>query len=88
MEIHVVDGKEVWTNQIINSEEGSKNVDNIDYNEENTIHIINRGHGHFIPILRKQNDRGSGEPLNDLEKRSKVTLANLRILLIYLGTLK
>ncbi|WP_353271613.1 hypothetical protein [Wolbachia endosymbiont (group A) of Rhorus exstirpatorius] len=69
MERHVVDGKEVWTNQIINSEEGSKNVDNIDYNEENTIHIINRGHGHFIPILRKQNDRGSGEPLNDLEKK-------------------
>ncbi|WP_264687014.1 OTU domain-containing protein [Wolbachia endosymbiont (group B) of Rhopobota naevana] len=69
MERHVVDGKEVWTNQIINSEEGSKNVDDIDYNEENTIPIINRGHGHFIPILRKQNDRGRGEPLNDLEKK-------------------
>lgn len=50
---HVVEGKEVWLDQIVNSE-GSRPVDSIDYNEENTIHIINRGNAHFEPILSTQ----------------------------------
>ncbi|MDX5526934.1 MAG: ankyrin repeat domain-containing protein [Wolbachia endosymbiont of Andrena nigroaenea] len=53
VEKHVVEGKELWLDQIVNSE-GSRSVDSIDYNEENTIHIINRGNAHFEPILSTQ----------------------------------
>ncbi|WP_265017002.1 ankyrin repeat domain-containing protein [Wolbachia endosymbiont (group B) of Endotricha flammealis] len=56
VEKHVVEGKEVWLDQIVNSE-GSRSVDSIDYNEENTIHIINRGNAHFEPILGTQEIR-------------------------------
>jgi hypothetical protein len=53
VEKHVVEGKVVWLDQIVNSE-GSRSVDSIDYNEKNTIHIINRGDAHFEPILGTQ----------------------------------
>ncbi|WP_264706714.1 NACHT domain-containing protein [Wolbachia endosymbiont (group B) of Archips podanus] len=53
IEKHAVEGKEVWLDQIVNSG-GSRSVDSIDYNEENTIHIINRGSAHFEPILGTQ----------------------------------
>ncbi len=56
VEKHVVEGKEVWLDQIVNSE-GSRSMDSIDYNEENTIHIINRGNAHFEPILGTQEIR-------------------------------
>ncbi len=56
VEKHVVAGKEVWLDQIVNSE-GSRSVDGVDYNEENTIHIINRGNAHFEPILSTQEVR-------------------------------
>ncbi|WP_261368573.1 tetratricopeptide repeat protein [Wolbachia pipientis] len=65
VEKHVVEGKEVWLDQIVNSE-GSRSMDSIDYNEENTIHIINRGNAHFEPILSTQeiqhNKRQSPDP--------------------------
>ncbi|XP_077266236.1 uncharacterized protein LOC143899665 [Temnothorax americanus] len=48
-----VDGEEVRTDQIIDSE-GSKSVNSINYNEENTIHIVNRGFTHFEPVLSIQ----------------------------------
>ncbi|WP_353273619.1 tetratricopeptide repeat protein [Wolbachia endosymbiont (group A) of Agelastica alni] len=56
VEKHVVEGKELWLDQIVNSE-GSRSMDSIDYNEENTIHIINRGNAHFEPILGTQEIR-------------------------------
>ncbi|WP_341816186.1 ankyrin repeat domain-containing protein [Wolbachia endosymbiont (group B) of Elophila nymphaeata] len=56
VEKHVVEGKEVWLDQVVNSE-GSRSMDSIDYNEENTIHIINRGNAHFEPILGTQEIR-------------------------------
>ncbi len=45
--------KELWIHQIVNSE-GSRSVGSMDYNEGNTIHIINRGNAHFEPILSTQ----------------------------------
>ncbi|XP_024879170.1 uncharacterized protein LOC112466062 [Temnothorax curvispinosus] len=53
IEKHIVNGEEVRTDQIIDSE-GSKSVNKINYNEENTIHIVNRGTAHFEPVLRVQ----------------------------------
>ncbi len=54
VEKHIVEGKEMWLDQIVNSE-GSKSVDvdSVDYKEVDTIHIINRGANHFEPILNK-----------------------------------
>ena len=52
VEKRVVEGKEVWLDQIVDGE-GSRSVDRVDYNKENTIHIINRG-AHFEPILDTQ----------------------------------
>ncbi|WP_341816351.1 ankyrin repeat domain-containing protein [Wolbachia endosymbiont (group A) of Nomada goodeniana] len=64
VEKHIVEGQEVWLHQIIDSE-GSRSVDDISYNEENTIHLINRGNAHFQPILsiqRIQHKQQSPDP--------------------------
>jgi len=53
IEEHIVEGKEIWVNQIVD-ESGSRSINDINYNEENTIHIINRGNAHFEPVLSKQ----------------------------------
>ncbi|APR98950.2 hypothetical protein ASM33_07115 [Wolbachia endosymbiont of Folsomia candida] len=52
VEKHTVQGEEIWTSQIVD-ESGSRSIDDIDYNEANTIHIVNKGHLHFEPILNK-----------------------------------
>jgi hypothetical protein len=54
----------VWLHQVID-ETGSKSVGNVDYNDINTIHIVNEGKAHFKPILdtqRIQHKRQSPDP--------------------------
>lgn len=57
-------------NYILADSEGvhDRGSDSRDYNASDTIRIVNRGLNHFEPVLRKQNDRGSNDPLNDLKK--------------------
>lgn len=44
------------THQLISSS-GTLSLDNIDYNDQHTIHIINSGNAHFEPILSTQEVR-------------------------------
>ncbi|WP_410542233.1 FxSxx-COOH system tetratricopeptide repeat protein [Wolbachia endosymbiont of Tetranychus urticae] len=55
VKLHVIEKQPIagWLHQIVD-ELGSKSVDNANYNELNTIHIINRAIGHFDPVLRIQ----------------------------------
>ncbi|WP_264336128.1 OTU domain-containing protein [Wolbachia endosymbiont (group B) of Agriphila tristella] len=46
-----------------------RGLDPYDYDASDTIRLVNQGTGHFEPVLRKQNDRGSNKSLNDLEKK-------------------
>lgn len=56
IKLHLIEKSTIaarWLHQVVNSE-GSRSIGSIDYNEENTIHIINRGNAHFEPILGTQ----------------------------------
>ncbi|NUX01686.1 hypothetical protein GO685_04290 [Wolbachia endosymbiont of Madathamugadia hiepei] len=53
VEKYSVEGQEIWTNQIVN-ESKSEPVNDIKYNEVNTIHIINNGESHFEPLLDRK----------------------------------
>ncbi|MGL9760927.1 MAG: hypothetical protein ACR5LB_01670 [Wolbachia sp.] len=53
VEKYSVEGQEIWTNQIVNKSK-SKPVNDIKYNEVNTIHIINNGESHFEPLLDRK----------------------------------
>ncbi|KAG8174178.1 NB-ARC domain-containing protein [Wolbachia endosymbiont of Oedothorax gibbosus] len=54
IEKYNVEGKEIWAHQIVD-ESGSKSIGDINYDEANTIHIINNGNSHFEPILNTRN---------------------------------
>lgn len=43
-----------WIHQIVNKS-GSRSIHKINYNEANTIHIVNGGRLHFQPILKTRN---------------------------------
>ncbi|MGL9733116.1 MAG: hypothetical protein ACR5KW_03835 [Wolbachia sp.] len=53
VEKYNIEGQEIWTNQIVNKSK-SKPVNDIKYNEVDTIHIINNGESHFEPILDRE----------------------------------
>ncbi|WP_264686245.1 OTU domain-containing protein [Wolbachia endosymbiont (group B) of Polyommatus icarus] len=57
-------------NYVLVDSEGvhDRGLDPYDYDASDTIRLVNQGTGHFEPVLRKQNYRGSDEPLNDLKK--------------------
>ncbi|WP_264377974.1 ankyrin repeat domain-containing protein [Wolbachia endosymbiont (group B) of Philonthus cognatus] len=65
IEKHNVDGEEVRTDQIIDSE-SSKPVNSMNYNEENTIHVVNGGNAHFEPVLNKAKIRNAIQQENHL----------------------
>ncbi|WP_333023009.1 OTU domain-containing protein [Wolbachia endosymbiont of Pentidionis agamae] len=52
-ERHTIDSKWQICDQLIDNE-GSKNVNVVDYNDKNILHIINQGNAHFEPLLNKQ----------------------------------
>ncbi|BET30918.1 hypothetical protein wCauBTS_15250 [Wolbachia pipientis] len=58
-------------NYVLVDSEGvhDRGLDPYDYDASDTIRLVNQGTGHFEPVLRKQNDRGSNKSLNDLEKK-------------------
>jgi hypothetical protein len=47
---------EVWLHQIVDKT-CSKSVENADYSDVSTVHIINKGNAHFEPVLRRQGIR-------------------------------
>ena len=55
VKLHIIENlpNSGYSHQLIN-ELTSRSIDCVDYDEENTIHIINKGASHFEPILRKQ----------------------------------
>ncbi|WP_265041649.1 OTU domain-containing protein [Wolbachia endosymbiont (group B) of Melanostoma mellinum] len=57
-------------NYVLVDSEGvhDRGLDPYGYDASDTIRLVNQGTGHFEPVLRKQNSRGSDEPLNDLKK--------------------
>ncbi|APR97793.1 ankyrin repeat domain-containing protein [Wolbachia endosymbiont of Folsomia candida] len=65
IEKHTVQGKEIWTDQIVD-ESGSRSIDDIDYSEDNTIHVVNKGRLHFEPILNKARVRKTVQQENRL----------------------
>ncbi|UPA54509.1 ankyrin repeat domain-containing protein [Wolbachia pipientis] len=44
---------ELWLHQVVDKT-GSRSAENPDYNDINTIHMVNEGKGHFKPILYTQ----------------------------------
>ncbi|APR99049.1 OTU domain-containing protein [Wolbachia endosymbiont of Folsomia candida] len=60
IELHIVEKLPIvgWSNQVVDGS-GSRSVDDIDYNEVDTIRIINRGTNHFEPILNKERIRNA-----------------------------
>ncbi|WP_264337866.1 MULTISPECIES: OTU domain-containing protein [unclassified Wolbachia] len=70
LEKHIVEEREVWLDQLISSET-SKSIDNINYNEQNTVHIINAGNAHFNPIINHKNLQASVEQSSTQRKRTK-----------------
>lgn len=55
VKLHIIENlpNSGYSHQLIN-ELTSRSIDCVDYDEENTIHIINKGASHFELILRKQ----------------------------------
>ncbi|APR98544.1 ankyrin repeat domain-containing protein [Wolbachia endosymbiont of Folsomia candida] len=49
-----------WSSQVVDGSV-SRSVDDVDYNDVNTIHIINRGTNHFEPILDKTRTRSTAQ---------------------------
>lgn len=60
MEKHNIEGEGIWADQIIDKS-GSKSVstEDIDYTENNIIHMVNKGRLHFEPILNKARIRNT-----------------------------
>ncbi|GAB6032882.1 hypothetical protein CHUAL_012080, partial [Chamberlinius hualienensis] len=50
LERQIVNRNGVWVNQLIN-QNGSKSVDEVNWDDEKLIHILNEGNLHFIPLL-------------------------------------
>ncbi|WP_410542545.1 ankyrin repeat domain-containing protein [Wolbachia endosymbiont of Tetranychus urticae] len=74
IEKYDVDGKEIWTDQIVDKSSSRSVGDNdVDYNDANTIHVINSGKGHFEPIIRTQEI----QPVKSMEQQTDLSRSNL-----------
>ncbi|WP_253299808.1 OTU domain-containing protein [Wolbachia endosymbiont of Chironomus riparius] len=48
--------KSIWADELISYKDGSKSISEIDYNDDNVLHIINSGSAHFEPLLNKDKE--------------------------------
>ncbi|MDR2609138.1 MAG: hypothetical protein LBC06_00910 [Rickettsiales bacterium] len=56
IKLHLIEKYDIgWLHQIIDSS-GSRSVEDVDYSEENIVHIANEGRAHFQPVIKQKID--------------------------------